>query len=100
MKPRKARCTKGKHQKGCRRSRPLCRERRKEKPNQRRCWCSALHFPHRFGSSGCGKPEEVARAVWGEDPEEAAARAERAAIVDDGGGLAESALDRVEGVPF
>ena len=97
MKPR---CTKGKHQKGCRRSRPLCRARRTEKPNQQRCWCSALHFPHRTGSSGCGKPAEVLRAVWGEDPDEAAARAERAAIVDEVEESEESALVCAEGVPF
>ena len=52
---------------GCRRSRPLCRERRREKPNQRACGCGGgYHYPHRSGSPLCEKNVKSAEAIWAE----------------------------------
>lgn len=52
---------------GCRRSRPLCRERRLEKPNQRKCECGGgYHFPHRAGSPLCEKNPKGSEAIWAE----------------------------------
>jgi hypothetical protein len=53
-------CEKGRHIKGCRPSRPLCKYRRAV------CRCAALHFPHRPGSvRGCregGIPEVILKS--------------------------------------
>lgn len=49
---------------GCRASRPLCRVRRKVKPNQRACECAGYHFPHRVGSPQCQSNPGHAEAMW------------------------------------
>lgn len=49
---------------GCRRSRPLCRVRRLEKPNQRACGCGGYHYPHRSGSPLCDKNPASSERMW------------------------------------
>ena len=52
---------------GCRRARPLCRVRRREKPNQRSCWCGGGYdYPHRAGSPLCEKNPKSSEAIWAE----------------------------------
>lgn len=52
---------------GCRRSRPLCRWKRLEKPNQRACGCGGgYHYPHRIGSPLCEHNPDHAVRMWEE----------------------------------
>lgn len=61
--PRPAECwgpEDGKHKRGCRPGRPLCRWRRKKRA-QGFCHCHAYHFPHRPKSGLCGNDEAYLR---------------------------------------
>jgi len=68
-------CEKGKHVKGCRVSRPLCKHRRKT------CRCDAVPWPHRAGSlAGCragGVPEVILKSRSWQQASRARTRAAR-----------------------
>jgi len=51
-------CLGGRHAAGCRRGRPLCRERRRESEKHRPCFCGAADFPHRRGWCTGGRATE------------------------------------------
>lgn len=69
------------HVKACRKSRPLCRWRRREIGVV--CGCDAYHFPHRRGSGCCGNLERRWARDFGmsvEDVREANARARKVGL--------------------